>query len=114
MSQLLATMATVDGIATYFGELPDTATYPAIRYVPVGGEIAPALRGEGSLRNMVVQVDVFAIKLSDAWLLAEHARNLLTAAPLYGTLRIAPFSLPEDGVDAQRVSFQVSVWGSAT
>lgn len=113
VDELKEAMATIGGIRPYFGELPRNMSFPAIRYTPVGGTTAGHLRGESDLRNMVVQVDVYSKTLSEALGLAEAARCILTARPLYGTLQVAPLSLPEVGLDAEHVTFQVSIWGSA-
>lgn len=108
-----AQLATVNGIPAWFGELPRNQPFPTIRYLPMGGEEAGHLRGESDLRNVLLQVDVYANELSLAWDLAEQARKQVTRAPLFGKIRVAPFSLHEEGLDGERVSFQVSLWGSA-
>lgn len=104
---------TVNGIQAWFGELPRNQRFPTIRYVPLGGDEVGHLRGEGDLRNVLLQIDVYANELSLAWDLAEQARKQVTRAPLFGRLRVAPFSLHEEGLDGERISFQVSLWGSA-
>lgn len=108
-----AQFASVNGIPTWFGELPRNQPFPAIRYSPQSGEEAGHLRGEGDLRNIVLQVDIYTHELSLAWDLAEQARKQLTRAPLFGRIRVAPFSLHEEGLDGERVMFQISLWGSA-
>lgn len=114
LDTIVTALASVDGVQPLLGKLPKTIAFPAIRYAPVGGVGAGSLRGESDLRNVILQVDCFAKTLVQAWSLAESARKLLTAKPLYGTLQVAPFSLPEPDLDVERVTFQMSIWGSAT